>query len=204
MHPALLALLLLAPPPDGAAPATAAPPDLSVPAPKAPPLDFDLLEAAPDAPAADPAFERRVARRRAMLKVHQGLGIATWTAMAATVTVGQLHFDDRFRGGGDTGRYRGAHRALAYSTAALFTTAGALALFSPEPYAKGPARLDTATLHEVSMGVATAGMLAQIALGVAARGKAGTTRERDLAAAHQAVGYATLGAMTVGAVVLFF
>ena len=204
MSPALLALLLLADPAAPAAPT----PDLSAPPPAArppPSLDFELLEPAPPAgPPADPAFERRVARRRTMLKLHQGLGLATWTAMAATVVVGQLHFDDRFRGGGDTGRYRDAHRALAYTTATLFTTTGLLGLLAPEPYAKRPARLDTATLHKASMAVAAAGMVAQVLLGVAARGRAGTTRERDLAATHQLVGYATLGAMTVGTVVLFF
>lgn len=210
MSPALLALLLLAAPPGPAAPgpASPAPPDLS-PAPPAsgpaPSLDFELLPPTrPAAAAADPAFERRVARRRTMLELHQGLGLATWTALAATTVVGQLDFDDRFRGGGDTGRYRGAHRALAYGTAALFTTTGLLALLAPEPYLKRPARLDTATLHKVSMAVATAGMVAQVLLGVAARGKAGSTRERDLAATHQLVGYATLGAMTVGTVVLLF
>ena len=50
----------------------------------------------------------------------------------------------------------------------------------------------------------TAGMVAQVILGVAARGKAGTTQERDLAVAHQVIGYTTFGAMTAGAVVLFF
>jgi hypothetical protein len=217
MPPALLALLLLAPatahaasdPGDPPGPSAPDPPDLSAPpAPTARPpsdLDFELLEPAPgSAPARDPAFERRVARRRTMLKVHQGLGLATWTALAATAVVGQLHFDDRFRGGGDTGRYRTAHRTLAFTTATLFTAAGLLALLAPEPYAKREARLDTATLHKVSMGVATAGLVAQVILGLAARGKAGSTRERDLAATHQVVGYATLGAMTVGTVILFF
>lgn len=207
MLSALLALALLAAPPADP-PAPAAGPDLSAPPPAAPPpdaLDFELLEPAPDAAAApDPAFQRRVERRRTMLKVHQGLGIATWTALAATSVVGQLHFDDRFRGGGDTGRYRDAHRALAYTSASLFATAGLLAVLAPEPYQKRGARLDTATIHKVSMGVATAGMVAQVILGMAARGKAGSTRERDLAVTHQAVGYATLGAMTVGTVALFF
>jgi hypothetical protein len=210
MSSALLALLLLAAPAEPADPAgpPAPPPDLSAPpsAARPPPsLDFELLEPAPPAgPPSDPAFERRVARRRTMLKIHQGLGLATWTAMAATAVVGQLDFDDRFRGGGDTGKYRGAHRALAYTSATLFTTTGLLALLAPEPYAKRPARLDTATLHKASMAVAAAGMVAQVLLGVAARGKAGSTRERDLAATHQLVGYATLGAMTVGTVVLLF
>lgn len=209
MPPALLALLLLAQAPaEPSAPEAPATPDLSppppaAPAPAAPGLDFDLLEPAP-APAPDPAFERRVARRRTMLQLHQGLGLATFASMAATSVVGQLHFDDRFRGGGDTGKYRSAHKTLAVTTATLFAGAGLLALIAPEPYAKREAQLDTATLHKVAMGVAAAGLVAQVVLGTSARGQAGSTRERDLAAAHQLVGYATLGAMTVGTVVLLF
>lgn len=192
------------PPP---APAADAPPPSAEqlrPAPPAPSLDFDLL-GPPPAAAADPALDRAVARRRTMLTVHQGLGIATWSALAATAVVGQLDFDDRFRGGGDTGKYHGAHKGLAYGSAALFAGAAAFSLLAPSPYEKRTARgFDTARAHKITMGVAAAGMLAQVALGIAARNQAGSLRERDLAAAHQVLGYATLGAATAGAVVLFF
>jgi len=168
------------------------------------PLDFDLLPPEPTPGAAvDERFEREVRRRRRMLTLHQGLGIATWSALAATAVVGQLDFDDRFRGGGDTGRYRGAHRLLAVGTSALFLGTGLLGLLAPEPYAK-KVRLDTATLHKASMGLAAAGMATELVLGLLARRSGGTLRERDLAAAHQVTGYATLGAMTAGAVVLLF
>jgi len=181
------------PPPPGP------PPDLS------PSLDFDLLPQSPASalPAIDPALDRAVARRRKMLTLHQGLGIATWATLAATTVIGQLDFDDRFRGGGDTGKWHGAHRALAVSASALFLGTGLLGLLAPEPYAK-KARLDTATVHKVSMAIATLGMATQIVLGLTARGSEGSLRERDLATAHQITGYATLGAMTFGAVVLFF
>jgi hypothetical protein len=211
MHPALLALALLAS--NGSATeAVADPPPAPIPADHAAPtpapgpaLDFELLEPpAAEAPTPDPAFAQRVEKRRTMLKLHQGLGIATWAALAATTVVGQLQFDDRFRGGGDTGRYRTPHKVLVATSATLFTATGLLGLLAPEPYRKRPAGLDTATLHKVLMGVATAGMVAQVILGVAARGKAGTTQERDLAVAHQVIGYTTFGAMTAGAVVLFF
>lgn len=172
-------------------------PDLS------PPLDFDLLPPEPAGAAADLRFEKEVRRRRKMLTLHQGLGIATWSALAATTIVGQLDLDDRFRGGGDTGRYHGAHKVLAYGTSTLFLATGLLGLLAPEPYEK-KVRLDTATVHKASMGLAAAGMATQIVLGLLARGSAGRLRERDLANAHQITGYATLGAMTAGAVVLFF
>jgi hypothetical protein len=198
VRPALAAALLLALP----APAGAQEPGEPGPPPD---LDFELLPAdrAASEPPIDLALELEVNRRRRMLGVHQGLGIATWTAMAGTVVLGQLDFDDRFRGGGDTGRYHGWHRGLAYGTAALFTASAALALLAPEPYAK-KSRLDTATVHKVSMAVAAAGLAAQIALGVWARSLEGELSERDVAAAHQVLGYATLGAMTVGAVVFVF
>ncbi len=186
-----------APPPGEAKDASEAKPDLS------PPLDFDLLPPEPVTAAADPRFEKEVRRRRKMLTLHQGLGIATWSALATTVVVGQLDFNDRFRGGGDTGKYHGTHKALAYGTSALFLGTGLLGLLAPEPYEK-KARLDTATVHKASMALAAAGMATQIALGLLARGDAGKLRERDLASAHQVTGYATLGAMTAGALVLFF
>lgn len=169
----------------------------------APSLDFDLLPPETAAAAPSAAFDREVARRKRMLRFHQGLGIATWSALAATVAVGQLDLHDRFRGGGDTGKWHGAHRALALGTSAMFLGTGLLGLFAPEPYAK-KLRLDTATLHKASMALAAAGMVTQIVLGVAARRSGGELRERDLARAHQIVGYATLGAMTVGATVLVF
>jgi hypothetical protein len=171
----------------------------------APKLDFDdLLPPEPAASPADARFERQVERRRKMLRFHQGLGIATWSALAATTIVGQLDFNDRFRGGGDTGEYHGAHRALAAGTSAMFLGTALLSLLAPEPYEK-KTRFDTATVHKASMAVAAAGMAAQLALGLWARqGSAGTIRERDIATAHQITGYATLGAMTIGAAVLFF
>jgi len=197
-----------APPPAGEA--KAPPPSaetLRATPPAAPPsFDFDLLGASPAAAKpVDPAFERAVGKRRLMLKVHQGLGIATWSALAATAVVGQLDFNDRFRGGGDTGRYHTAHKGLAYGSAALFTSAAIFSLLAPSPYEKRTEKtFDTAKVHKIAMGVAAAGMLAQVALGIAARNQAGSLRERDLAAAHQVLGYATLGAATAGAVVLLF
>ena len=203
-----LALLALALAADPAVGAPAAPSPAAAAAPAPPPdlsLDFDLL--ARPSPAAAPdaaALEARVKERRWKLRLHQGLGLATWTALAATVVVGQLDFDDRFRGGGDTGRYHRAHKLLAYSSAGLFAGTAALALLAPEPYAKRTGRLDGALVHKIAMGTAAVGMVIQVALGLASRHAAGTVRERSLASVHQAVGYATLGAMTVGGLSFVF
>lgn len=188
---------------EGEAPARAPPAPAAAPAP-APSLDFDLLgEARRPGPAPSPELQRMVDRRRTMLSLHQGLGIATWASVAATAIVGQLDFDDRFRGGGDTGRYHRWHRGLAAGSGALFLATGLLAVLAPEPYPK-KLRLDTATLHKAAMGVAAAGMVAQVVLGLAARSRAGSLSERRLAEAHQVVGYTTLGAVTAGGLVLLF
>lgn len=210
MRPVLsIAFLALAAPAlgDGPRPAEEPPPAPSPPPEPSPSpsLDFDLLPpVAPEtSPRRDRALERAVKQRRRTLRLHQGLGLATWTALAATTIVGQLDFDDRFRGGGDTGKWHGAHRTLALSTSVLFAGTGLLALVAPEPYEK-KTRFDTATVHKASMAIAAAGMAAQIVLGISARGRAGSLRERDLASAHQILGYATFGAMTAGAVVLLF
>ncbi len=164
-------------------------------------LDFELLP--PPKEKGNPELERQVRTRRELLTLHQGAGFATLAALVATTVVGQLDFDDRFRGGGDTGKYHGWHTGLAIGTSALFAGTGALALLAPKPYPT-PLRLDTAVLHKIAMGAAAAGMVTQIVLGVVSRGQTGSVSERNLATAHQIVGYGTLGAMTVGTVVFLF
>ncbi len=170
-------------------------------APTSPSLDFDLLGVPKEK--ADPKLQHDIAMRRTLLTLHQGFGIATWAALAATTVLGQLDFNDRFRGGGDTGKYHAWHSGLAYGTSALFLATGLLAVAAPKPY-REPLRLDTALLHKIAMGTAAAGMITQVVLGIVARGQAGSLSERHLATAHQIIGYATFGAMTAGVVVLVF
>jgi hypothetical protein len=174
------------------------PPELS---PRSPSLDFDLLGTPREK--ADPALQHAIETRRTMLTLHQGLGFASWAAMTATVVVGQLDFNDRFRGGGDTGKYHGWHTGLAIGTSTLFLASGLLAILAPKPFPT-PLRLDTALLHKIAMGAAAAGMITQIVLGLVARGQDGSVSERNVATVHQVVGYATLGAMTAGVVVFLF
>lgn len=175
------------------------------PQPKDSGLDFDLL--GPDSKAEeqkpDPKIEEAVKLRRGMLLFHQGLGIATWVSLAATDVVGQLELSDKYGGGGDSGRYQLPHAALAITTSVLFASVGTLGLLAPTPYKK-PFRLDTAGLHKIAMGIATAGMVAQLVLGVLAASREGQLDQRAFAQAHQIIGYATLGAMTCGATVLVF
>jgi hypothetical protein len=196
----LLLLLLVAAPA-----AWAQAPDAPV-KPEEPSLDFELLEPAPAADAAravDPKLEQAVGRRRTMLKVHQALGFALAASMASTVVVGQLHFDDRYRGGGDTGRYRLMHKGLVLSTTGLFTAVGLLGLLAPSPFKQG-LRWDTSTLHRICMALATVGMVTQMTLGLVTKQHEGKLSQVGLARAHQAAGYATMGALSVGVVTLFF
>jgi hypothetical protein len=222
---ALLALLLLAAPvaARAQAPSTSTPAEASTPTPApsdapvaaepaAPPadagdgLDFDLLgpgPAADVAQAVDPALERRIGRRRTMLKLHQGLGFALAGGLVATTVLGQLQFNDSFRGGGDTRALLPWHRGAVIGTTALFTTVGLLGVLAPTPYPK-QGGWDTVRVHKILMTVATVGMLTQAALGIMARERYGQLSEVPFATAHQVVGYATLGAVAGGMTVLFF
>lgn len=169
--------------------------------------DLDLLppEKPPDADALRRQAEltRSLARRRSLLNLHQVGGLALLATMAATVVVGQLNYADKYGGGGDTGKYRTTHRVLAYGTSGIFAATGLLALLAPAPFDK-PLRLDTATLHKMSMLVATAGIVLQVALGIITSRHEGQVSQRDFALAHQIIGYATFAATTTGFVVLTF
>ncbi|OJT19506.1 hypothetical protein BO221_34575 [Archangium sp. Cb G35] len=187
-------------------PAGTRPADAPVQQTEDPDMDFDLLEPSPAAEAprlVDPELEKAIATRRTMLTVHQGLGLATLTTLAATIVVGQLHFDDRYRGGGDTGRYSGWHRGLVIASSTLFVGTGVLGLFAPTPFKK-ELRLDTITLHKVFVSLATAGMLTQVVLGLVTASREGQLSQVNLATAHQVVGYATLGAVGAGALMIVF
>jgi len=169
--------------------------------------DFDLLprEKPPDAGAlarqAD--LSRSLSRRRDFLRLHQLGGFATIATLAATVVVGQLNYADKYGGGGDTGKYRTAHQVLAYGASGIFAATGILALLAPSPFEK-PLRLDTATLHKVSMLVSTAGMASEIVLGIVTSRSEGRISQRDFALAHQIIGYTTLAATTAGFLVFTF
>jgi len=187
-------------------PPAKAPADEGAPSPKASD-DFDLLPQARPVDAAQRALELNLQHdlnvRRTMLQLHQIGGFATIASLGATVIVGQLNYSDKYGGGGDTGKYHSAHQILAYSSAGIFAATGLLALFAPSPFDK-PLRLDTATLHKVSMGVATAGMVAEVVLGIITSRKEGQISQRDLALTHQIIGYTTLAATTTGFAILFF
>ncbi|QSQ21612.1 hypothetical protein JY651_41650 [Pyxidicoccus parkwayensis] len=169
-------------------------------------LDFDLLEEPlekANAAQANPELEQKIHRRRTMLKLHQGLGFALTASLLATTVVGQLQYNDSFRGGGDDRNLLALHRGLAIGTSAIFATVGLLGLLAPEPFKK-EFKWDTITFHKIFMSAATLGMLTQVLLGIMSTHHYGKLSERDYAFAHQVVGYTTLGLVSAGVVTLFF
>ncbi|MCK8499695.1 MULTISPECIES: hypothetical protein [Myxococcus] len=193
-------------PPAKDAPTKQAPAEEQSPPAEDPSLDFDLLEPAEDVAAAqvDPELQKRLDRRRTMLKLHQGLGFALAAGLVTTTVIGQLQFNDSFRGGGDDRNLLGLHRGFAVGTSVVFASVGLLGLLAPEPFEKQNAEWDTISFHKLFMSLATAGMIAQIILGIMATDRFGRLSETDLATAHQVVGYTTLGAVTAGIFTLFF
>jgi hypothetical protein len=159
-----------------------------------PSLDFDLLGEAKPPP--EPADAARLRRRRTMLTWHQGIGLGLLGLQLSTTVVGQLNYSDKYADGPQTDRYRSTHKALAYTTLAVFATAGLVALLAPSP--KTPKKLDRVMIHRIAMGVATAGMATQVGLGLYTRERVGYQDQERLATAHLAVGYVTLAAMLVG------
>jgi hypothetical protein len=117
--------------------------------------------------------------------------------------VGQLNFDDRYRGFGDTGRYKGWHTGLVVGSSSLFVGTGLLGLLAPTPFEK-EFRWDTITFHKIFMSLATAGMLSQVLLGRLTADREGRLSQVDLVRAHQVLGYATMGAVTAGALMIVF
>lgn len=172
-------------------------------------IDFDLFgdTAASQKGAIDPALDRQVQARRSMLQTHQILGLGTLGLMAGNAVVGQLNYSDLYgRGGARTGDFLLLHRISSYATAGAFLTTAAFALFAPTPYERSGG-FDTGTLHRIAVIGASAGLVTQVVLGFVAARSADAGNSRNLvtyATVHQAVGYTTLGLMSVAASVWLF
>ncbi len=171
------------------------------PAPVSSSDDFDLLAPAPVFDKAQLAqahlLEEQLATRRTMLGVHQIAGFVNLAGVATAVVLGQLNYNDKYAGGGDTEKYITAHKVAAYGSAGIFAATGLLALLAPSPIDQ-PTRLSTATVHKTCMAVATAGMVAEVVLGIVAASKNGSLSQRDFALGHQIIGYTTAVATAGG------
>ncbi|NOK16671.1 hypothetical protein [Corallococcus carmarthensis] len=179
--------------------------DSGTPPSSEPSLDFDLLtpEAEASAGLLDPNLQKDLETRRTMLKLHQGLGLAMAGGLTAATVLGQIQFNESFRGGGDDRTLLAWHRGVVIGTSLLFATVGTLGLLAPDPVERA-FQWDTVTFHKIFMSLATAGMIAQAVLGILATHSYGELQEPKYATAHQVVGYATLGCVAAGIVTLTF
>jgi cytochrome b561 len=181
-----------------------------------PPLDFDFFgdksagsasgEAGGEKSDAEAAEREQAGQtRRWMLKTHQTLGIATWALMAATVTVGQLNYNQLY-GGGGSNKWQGTHQILVLSTSVAFAAAAAFAIFAPTPYKK-PLHFDSGLIHRIAVIGATLGMVTEGVLGwwTTHQANAGNPNNlRTMARTHQIVGYSTFGLLTIAGTVWLF
>jgi hypothetical protein len=125
--------------------------------------------------------------------------------MAATVTVGQLNYNQLY-GGGGSNKYQTPHEILVIASSAAFAATGAFALFAPSPYKK-PLHFDTGLVHRIAVSGATLGMLTEIFLGwwTTHQANAGNPNNlRTMARTHQVVGWTTFGFLTAAAAVWVF
>ncbi len=168
-------------------------------------MNFQLL---PPAPEASTAEQKKIAAafrtRRTMLLLHQAFGIATVVGMAGTVAFGQLNYSDKFSGAPQTGQWELWHDYFEAATVATFVTAGLLALLAPVPVPKKNEGIDTVTIHEYSMLVATVGMAAEVVLGILTVSREGYADQASYATAHLVIGYGTAAALATGVTALFF
>ncbi len=186
---------------------TKPPADAPVQQAEEPSMDFDLLEpstTAAEAPVqVDPELERAIARRRTMLSIHQGLGIAMAATLAATVVVGQLNFNDRYRGFGDTGKYEGWHTGLVVASSTLFVGTGLLGVLAPSPSRRSSAGTPSPSTKS-SWPWPLPACSPRWCWARLTDTREGKLSQVDLATAHQALGYATMGAVTAGALMIVF
>jgi hypothetical protein len=176
------------------------------------PLDFDFFgdkaaggEAAGESPDLAAEREQQSQTRRWMLKTHQTLGITTWALMAATVTVGQLNYNQLY-GGGGSNKWQGTHQILVLSTSVAFAAAATFAIFAPTPYKK-PLHFDSGLVHRIAVIGATLGMVTEGLLGwwTTHQANAGNPNNlRSMARIHQIVGYTTFGFLTIAGTVWVF
>ena len=174
------------------------------------PLDFDFFgDKQAGADKADPDAidrEQQSQTRRWMLKTHQTLGITTWALMAATVTVGQLNYNQLYRAGGGSTKWQGPHQILVLSTSLAFAATAAFAIFAPTPYKK-PLHFDTGLVHRIAVIGATMGMVAEGLLGWWSTHQANAgnpNRLGTMVLTHQIIGYTTFGLLTVAGTVWVF
>ena len=132
-----------------------------------------------------------------MLNLHQGLGLSLLSLQVLSTVSGQLNYNDKF-GVSNTDQYKLTHKVIVYTNAAMFAVVGSIALLAPTEKNAPPRGFGRTTVHKIAMAIATAGMVAQIPLGIATVNREGYIDQQKYGQAHLVVGYATLAAMLVG------
>jgi hypothetical protein len=180
------------------------------------PLDFDFFggkaagagtgEGEGENPGLAADREQQSQTRRWMLKTHQTLGITTWVLMAGTVTIGQLNYNQLYRGGGGSTKWQTPHEILVLSTSLAFAATAAFAIFAPTPYKK-PLHFDTGLVHRIAVIGASLGMVAEGLLGWWSTHQANAgnpNRLSTMVLTHEIIGYTTFGLLTVAGTVWVF
>lgn len=160
--------------------------------------EFDPFLAPVEPDAATAADWDRQARRRKMLKWHQGLALTAFGLLTAQTVVGQLYWN-KLQGFDSTDNLQMVHKVLGFTSFATYALAAPLAIFAPDAAADREG-FDPMNIHRGLAFVHGAGMAVMPFFGMYIadqKTKAGTTQERidTLRAAHLATGYVTWAAM---------
>ncbi len=150
------------------------------------------------------AIAKKTFLRRRLLVAHQVMGFVTLGLLAVTLILGTLNYVDKFGGGNDTGAYYDWHTGFAGMATATFAATGMLALFAPNPYKKDKLHVDTALIHKIMMGLATACMVAEIVIGPISAAREGHLDQRDWALSHLVIGYGAFAFMGAGTLAFVF
>jgi hypothetical protein len=173
----------------------------------------------------------QVKKRNSLIKLHRPLGLATWAAMTATITLGAIQYYNLYgffadqsdnpcvKGDAIFGQDQcsGApwpHRIGWITTTALYSATFTVSLMMPDPDDLANAKGEfgsTLRMHKLLRWVHFGGMLAQLALGlVISQNLFGLDRANDydtlqtLATVHLGTGLVTYGALTwAGALMTF-
>jgi hypothetical protein len=178
---------------------------------------------------AEDDYNAQIKRRNSLIKIHRPLGIATWVAMTAALTLGTIQYYNLYGFGSDIGHnpcVQGnaifgqdqcsgtplPHLIAAGVTTALYTATFTISLMMPDPddLASGKGEFaSTLRLHKLLRWIHFGGMVAQVVLGIIiANDVFDRANDYDtlqiLATAHLASGVITYGALTwAGALMTF-
>ncbi len=173
----------------------------------------------------DARLARYVQRRRArLLRTHRAFAIAAWSTMLVTEVLGTIQavnqptwfgdgacsHDPEAFGCHQSSLLTGLHETFAFTTTALYTTAGILAVAAPDPdnAAEGDGRAPrTLRLHKTLAWVHGAGMILLPLLGVitahpqivGVSPSAQADFGRAMRTVHAGVGFVTFAALSVSA-----